>query len=389
MNKQRSSHHGKRKSVNRDDVARHARVSTAVVSYVVNGGPRPVSARNRERVEVAIAELGYRPNGVARALRSRRSQVLGLIVPDNSNPFFAELARVVEEAAFEAGYLLLLGNSMEQDERGAAYVETFAERQVEGLLAIPVGHGHRGSRAMSTALGQFPAPIVALDRQLADAPLVSAIVVDNVGGGYLATRHLIEHGHARVACLAGPAEIRVATERKRGWRRAMLEAGLTPEGRLVAHAAFDRLTGYGATLELLAREARPTALFCCSDLQAIGAIAAASRLRLAVPGDLAISSFDGIPEAALSTPPLTTVSQPIEQIGRLAVQMLLERIAHPDLPPRQERIGVDLVVRASCGCRDYPGKEPTRRPDAQVDGDERRGGDGEELPSVAYTATGT
>lgn len=338
----------------RDDVARLAGTSTAVVSYVLNDGPRPVASATRARVEAAIAQLNYRPNQLARALRAKRSRVLGLVVPDNSNPFFAELARAVEEEAFAAGYLLLLGNSMQDDTRGAAYVRAFSERQVDGLLVIAAGEALERCSATSAALADVRQPIVLLDRQPAAGPPVTAIVVDNEAGGYAATRHLLDHGHRRIACLAGPSELTPSAERHHGWARAMSEAGLAPDSALLTRSAFNRRAGYVAARELLSCCPRPTALFAASDQQGIGVLRAASELGLRVPADLAIVSFDGIPEAAFTTPGLSTVAQPIVEIGQRGVRLLFDRISNPDGPPVHERLPVKLVPRGSCGCPDTP-----------------------------------
>lgn len=338
-----------------------------MVSYVLNDGPRPVASATRARVEAAIAELSYRPNQLARALRTQRSKVLGLVVPDNSNPFFAELARVVEEDAFVAGYLLLLGNSMQDDVRGAAYVRAFSERQVDGLLVISAGDALAGSSATSAALANVRQPIVLLDRQPAAGPPVTTVLVDNEAGGYAAARHLLDHGHRRIACLAGPSDLTPAAERHRGWARAMRQAGLDPDPALLARSAFDRRAGHVAALELLSRRPRPTAMFAATDQQGIGALRAASEIGMRVPEDLGIVSFDGIPEAAFTTPGLSTVAQPIEEIGRRAVRLLLDRIWSPGTPPVQERLPVALVARGSCGCGDGTPRAAVARAPASTD----------------------
>lgn len=334
--------------VTRDDVARLAGTSTAVVSYVVNNGPRRVSEKTRGKVLAAIEELGYRPNGFARALRSTRSRLLGLVLPDNSNPFFAELARVIEDEAFRRGYLLLLGNSTENDERQAAYVREFLELRVEGLLLISAAHG---DTEVPQSLGELQGArirTVIIDRAIPGLQ-AAYLSVDNFTGGYLATRHLLGHGHADVTCLAGPVGTHPAESRTRGWRRAMREAGRDPGGGLLVRSPFRREAGYQVMRERLRAGAPPGAVFTESDEQAIGVLRATSECGVRVPEDLALVSFDGIPESAFTQPRLTTVAQPFDELGRRAVELAVAA-AGPDSPVRV-RLPVTLTIGASCGCR--------------------------------------
>lgn len=340
--------------VTRDDVARAAGISTAVVSYVVNNGPRPVSPATRERVLAAIEELGYRPNALAAALRTNRSQVIGLILPDNSNPFFAELARALEEAAFLRNYVLLLGNSTQDDLREATYVRAFLERRVDGLILIRAHDGTSPTLSAPTraALGHTQIPLVILDRGASDSR-VRSIGVDNADGAYQATCHLLNHGHANVACLAGPANVSVATARSSGWRRALHEAGIPSARHLLARTRFERSLAYTMTPRLLAYHPRPTALFVQSDEQAIGVLRAVAEAGLSVPEDLALVSFDGIAEGLFTIPSLTTIEQPFAALATRALDLLLTSgdLLSPAVP---EQLPVHLRIRQSCGCATAP-----------------------------------
>ncbi|HEU5419920.1 MAG TPA: LacI family DNA-binding transcriptional regulator [Streptosporangiaceae bacterium] len=333
--------------VTRDDVARMAGTSTAVVSYVVNNGPRRVSEKTRAKVLAAIEELGYRPNGFARALRSTRSRLLGLVLPDNSNPFFAELARVIEDEAFRRGYLLLLGNSTENDERQAAYVREFLELRVEGLLLISAAHGDTGAASSLDELQGARIRTVVIDRGIPGLQ-ASYLSVDNFSGGYLATRHLLGHGHPDVTCLAGPEGTRPSESRTRGWRRAMREAGRVPGPGLLVRSEFRREAGYQVMRERLQAGPPPAAVFAESDEQAIGVLRATSECGVRVPEDLALVSFDGIPESAFTRPQLTTVAQPFDELGRRAVELAVSATG-PD-GPRRVRLPVALTIGDSCGC---------------------------------------
>jgi LacI family transcriptional regulator len=335
--------------VRRADVARLAGTSGAVVSYVLNGGPRTVAPHTRARVLAAVESLGYRPNGVARSLRMNKTMTLGLVVPDTSNPFFAELARAVEEAAFSHGYTLLIGNAAEDDERQTAYVRTFLERQVDGLFLVPA-HGPAGCLP---ELERAKSPWVVLDREMPGAE-VPAVLVDNRGGARVATAHLLGHGRRRIACVAGPRDVAPATDRVAGWRDALTEAGVTADAAPVLHVPFGRRSGYVATRRLLADDS-VDAVFAASDEQALGVLRAVTELGLRCPDDIAIASFDGIAATAYSTPALTTMVQPFRELGSVAMERLLQRIADPAAPADASVLPVRLAARGSCGCDDPPG----------------------------------
>ncbi len=268
-----------------DDVARLAGVSTAVVSYVLNDGPRPVAAGTRARVLGAIEDLRYRPNAIARALRSRRSGALGLIVSDIGNPFIGELASSIESAAFESGYTVLLGNTMVEAERQRRYLRHFVDRQVDGLLIVPVANI---DAVTVDELNSGTAPVVVLDRPMRrsrGAPTLRAttLLADNVAGGRLVTEHLIEHGHRKIGCLAGPRMMPPSTGRLKGWSQAIAGSSLASSGCHVVRASVNRRSGYEAAMELIGGSGRPTAVFASSDEQAIGVLRAAAELGLRVP----------------------------------------------------------------------------------------------------------
>ncbi|MFD6417401.1 LacI family DNA-binding transcriptional regulator [Streptomyces sp. NPDC060194] len=336
--------------VTRDDVARLAGTSTAVVSYVINNGPRPVAPATRERVLAAIKDLGYRPDRVAQAMASRRTDLIGLIVPDARQPFFAEMAHAVEQAAAERGQMVLVGNSDYLDEREVHYLRAFLGMRVSGLVLVSQGLSEHAAAEIDT----WDARVVLLHRR-PEAIDDVAVVTDDLGGAQMATRHLLEHGHSYVACFGGlditPTVGDPVTDHIEGWRRAMDEAGISTEGRLF-HAPYDRYNAYRVALELLSGPDRPTAVVCTTDDQAIGLLRAARELRIDVPEDLAVVGFDDVKEAALTDPPLTTVSSDRQAMARAAVDLVLDdglRVANS----RRERLKIfpsALVVRRSCGC---------------------------------------
>jgi LacI family transcriptional regulator len=339
--------------VTRNDVARLAGTSPAVVSYVINNGPRPVSPGTRSRVLAAVEELGYRPNMVARWLRARRTWTFGVIASDSTSgqsPFFGEFARSCEDAAWERGYSVLLGNSAEDPRRAEGYVRMFLERQVDGLVLMRV----RVSPEQVTEM-EGRIPVVTIDHE---APaLFSRLAVDDEEGGYLAVAHLIGHGHQRVGFVGGPLTMTPVELRGQGWRRALTEAGAPSGPDLVAEGELSLEGGYRAALDLLTRPSPPTALFASIDHQAIGAMRAAADLGLRVPADLAVVGFDGAREAAYTVPGLTTVRQPIDAMARHAIETLVGAVESGENDPVTKIFPARLVTRGSCGCPEPHSRE--------------------------------
>lgn len=335
--------------VTRDDVARRAKTSSAVVSYVVNGGPRPVADATRARVQEAIEALGYQPNRIARALRTSSTNVLGVVLPDIANLFFSELARAIEDAALEAGYAIFIGSSEQNVERQSMYLKAFAEHQVAGLLVIAASdEEHAHLRDQRSALPHAPVPLVVVDR-LPAGLCATSVTVDNEDGGYQATKHLLDHGHRDVHCLSGPQSLSSVQDRIAGWRRAMRTARRTATRLNLSSCGFNRVAAAQVTAKLLARQRRPSAMFVHSDEQAVGVLAACRRAGVEVPTDLALVSFDGTRERNSTWPVLSTMAQPIGQLGACAVQALVRELRDNE-PPRSSVLPVTFLAGGSCGC---------------------------------------
>lgn len=331
----------RRPAVTRADVAREAGTSVAVVSYVVNDGPRRVAPETRERVLRAIETVGYTPDPIAKALASGVSGAYALVVPDVSNAFFAELAHRLQEAVAGADKVLLLGDAAESPEREARLLRTFAARRVDGVLVVGVG-----PRPDLAPLLDAGVPVVVLDRADAAVP-VSSVSIDNAAAARAATEHLIGHGHSRIGIVAGPAGLPTAQERARGWRAALEEAGLPARPEWMREAPFTRRGGREAAGELLAGPDAPTALFVSNEQQAVGVLAAAHALGVAVPEDLALFTIDGTDDSEFSAPGISTAVQPLDRMARSAVGLL-----RPGGAPEHVVHDFALRIRGSCGAHD-------------------------------------
>jgi LacI family transcriptional regulator len=332
--------HTPRGPVTRKDVARYAGVSTAVVSYVVNAGPKRVAPATEAKVQDAIRVLGYRPNAAARALKLGSSETIGLVIPDNSNPFFSLLAHAVEDAAADLGFALVLTNSDGNLAKERRNIRNLAARQVDGVVLASVLFEPDLADLESADI-----PSVLLNHA-GEAPGFNSVGVDLAAGARIAVEHLIGHGHTNIALAMGTNVSHQTDGREEGWLKALSDAGL-PEGPIV-RGDFTRPGGYAAGQRLLASASRPTAVFSSSDMQAVGILRAIHEAGLSVPGDIAVASFDGSVEAEYSWPALTTVEQPVRAMAEAAVSALVG--AARGQAPEHRIFPTQLRIRQSCGC---------------------------------------
>lgn len=324
------------------DVAREAGVSIKTVSRVVNEEPT-VSAATVARVVSTIARLGYRPNELARSLQGRKTRTIGLIIADISNPFYAGCVKAIEETARRQGYAVILCASDEDAETERAYVELLTQRRVDGLLLVPAADGHEYLKKEQEA----GLPIVALDRP-AGGLSTDVVVVQNRLGAREATRHLIQHGHRRIACIGVGEHLYTAGMRLRGYREALQEAELEEISNVEAH---DIASAESAMKELLSISDRPTAVFTMNNLITVGVLQALDQAGLNVPQDMAIIGFDDFELAAVLHPRLTLVRQPAAELGERATELLLNQLAgHWPTEPQRIVLNTELMVRESCGC---------------------------------------
>jgi LacI family transcriptional regulator len=323
------------------DVAESAGVSYATVSHVINN-TRLVSPETRERVLAAMDALNYRPNALARSLRQGKTNTLGLVLPDSANPFFAEISRSIEDEAFKRGYSVFLCNTERDTQRELFYVDVLSNRQVDGIIFVAAGDQ---ADSLDFLLHRNM-PVVMIDRNLSDVE-VDAVLTDNQLGGYLATRHLLELGHTRIACIAGPSSITPSAERIIGYRKALEEAGISYEETLVLRGDYHAQSGMDITKSILSLHPRPTAIFALNDLMALGALRAAAEAGCSVPEDLAVVGYDDLEIAHFTNPPLTTIAQPKKAIGVQAINLLVGRMSQKNRPPSRIILPPELIVRRS------------------------------------------
>jgi LacI family transcriptional regulator len=325
------------------DVARRAGVAPITVSRVVNDSG-PVSPETRARVEAAIADLGYVPNRLARSLRSRRSDMLALVLTDITNPFWTTVARGAEDVASDAGYSVIFCNTDESQAKEERYLQVLLQRQVDGLLLVPAA----GSAGAITLAREHGTPVVTVDRRV---PGVEVDVVrgDSEGGAYELTRHLLALGHRHVAMLSGPRGVSTADDRVSGYRRALEEAGLGEAAR-VFYGEYTQESGFGMARAAVAAKPRVTALFAGSNFIAAGVLQVLWGMSLHVPADVSVVCFDDLPLPLASEPFLTAAVQPAYEMGRRAAELLLARLSG-DGPgeAREVVLPVEVIVRRSSG----------------------------------------
>lgn len=321
------------------EIARRANVSVATVSKVLNGKDRYISEETRQRILAIAQESGYVPNALARSLRSKTSLTLGVIIPDVMNPFFAELARGVEDAAEKRGYSVILCNSDNQPEKSDKYLQVLQEKMVDGIILTA------SEEAVSASQRRRNTPMVLLDRDVSVPGSVGRVTVDNRKSAATATNHLIERGCKRIGFISSNQVNRSSSDRLAGYRDALASAGLPFDPDLVFLQHYTIDTGIQGVTKLI--EQSIDGLCCGNDLIAIGAIRTLKELGHRVPEDIKVIGFDDILLSEFIDPPLTTIRQPIYELGYEAVEMLLGMIENKPVKLNQI-LETTLVERKSC-----------------------------------------
>jgi len=301
------------------DVAERAGVSKTTVSHVLSRN-RPVASGTSARVELAVAELGYRPDGLARSLRTRRSHTVALIIPDITNPFYPVLARGLEDSLAQVGYRTFVCNTDAEEEQELEYISDAFHRRVDGVVLVTFClTADRLPRVLESGM-----PLVSIGGEIIDHPRVDVVRADDERGAFDATSHLIRRGHRNIAMIQGPEGS--GLPRNQGYRRAMEAAGIPFDPRRTRAGGWTRSGGAKAMQDLLLMEPAPNAVFCGNDLMAIGAMDTARDAGLVIGRDLALVGYDDIEAAALVHPGLTTMLNPAYDTGRVAGELLLERM---------------------------------------------------------------
>jgi LacI family transcriptional regulator len=324
------------------DVADRAGVSKSTVSHVLNG-TRFVEPATEGRVRLAIRELGYRPNLLARSLRRHETRTIGLLTPNNANPYWAEMARVVEHAGYAQGYGVLLCNSNWSATQERDYVQTLLAKQIDGIVLA-------STAALIEVVDEIQAanvPVVVIDHIPAGRS-VSVVLVDNYRGGYLAGAHLIRLGHQHVGCITPPPKVGTTIDRVQGFRQAFAEVGIRLCDSVFVAGDFEYHSGELGIRELLTRHPEVTAVYAVNDDMALGVIKGLHRLGRRVPDDVSVIGFDNISYTTVVTPELTTIAQPMTEIGQHVVELLLKQIHDPASAPEVVVLEPSLIERESC-----------------------------------------
>lgn len=326
------------------DVARLAGVSTSTVSHVINND-RFVSDTIRDRVMAAVEQLNYAPSALARSLKINQTQTIGMLLTASNNPFYAEVVRGVERSCYERGYSLILCNTEGDCDRMSRSLETLLQKRVDGVLLMCT----ESHRPLPDTISRYPSiPMVMMDWAPFDGG-IDVIKDNSLLGGEMATNYLISRGYRKIACIAGPKDKTTAYNRLEGYRQAMQQAGLPIADGYEIFGDFEFETGYRAMRRLLSLEEKPDAVFTGNDAMAVGVYHALYQLGLSVPKDMAVIGYDDIELARFMSPPLTTIHQPKDELGELAVDTLLYRLKHPDTEPNVLVLTPELIVRNSVG----------------------------------------
>ena len=340
------------------DVAREAGVSVGTASQALRDSPA-VRETTRRRVRAVATRLRYQPSALARGLVTRRTHTVGLLISDIANPFFIRAVRAIEDSAQENGYNVILCNTDEDPAKETQYLRVLMEKRVDGII-------------LATTAGSLPAvrevrwhriPLVLFDRELPKAP-ADTVKVDSVLGGRLATEHLLGLGHRRIAIIHGPVVRSTGAERLQGYLLALRAAGIRPDPTLLREGNFKQDSGRALTRQLLDLSPPPTALFCTNNLMTVGAIQTLQERGVRIPADLSLIGYDDMEWWTLTHPPLTTVGQPVYDLGREAMRLLLAQIgASGRRRPQRVVLKTELIQRDSCGPLPRPRipRDPSRR----------------------------
>lgn len=338
------------------EIAKRAGVSIGTVSHVING-TAGVREQVRQRVLEAIRSLNYQPSQLGRGLRRNQTSMLGMIIPDVTNPFFPAVIRGVEDVAYRRSYRVVLCNT-DNDRKEISYLNELESYRPAGLLLIPAAESRVA--APLNRLAASGAPVVCIDRQ-PPGWKGDVVLVDNEEGTYNATRHLLRMGHRKLAVITGPQHLANAVQRLKGFQRALKEAKISIEPEYIQEARFDRHSGYDAAMRLLRMLPRPSAILACNDMMALGTLQAVRESNLRCPEEVSIVGFDNLEFTEFTAPALTSVHQPGYQLGATAARRLLERLDGLSPEPRTIVLQTELRIRSSVSAIEVTNSKPLAR----------------------------
>lgn len=331
------------------EVAKFSNVSTATVSRVINNDPK-VSAKTKQRVEAVIQQLNYLPNRVAQRLRSshRKAKLIGLVIPDIQNPFYVDVVRGIEEFSYQNGFAVMIGNFGQDENREQLYLDLLQSENVDGFIVAPALQ--RDDKVRELVNKDFP--LVCIDRELHNSDS-DVVRVDNAQGAYNAIEHLLRLGHRRIGVISGNLSIQTYIDRLEGYKRALAEYNIEFDPELVYVKGSDFVSGVELTNEILDldKAVRPTAIFTANNLITLGSLEAIHKRGIRIPEDISIVGFDDMYWSSSLNPPLTAVFQPGFEIGRMAADLLNQRILNPQKPKENIVMKTKLMIRRSTSAR--------------------------------------
>ncbi|MEG1108938.1 MAG: LacI family DNA-binding transcriptional regulator [Oscillospiraceae bacterium] len=331
------------------DIALQTGLSVSTVSLVLNHKQHRISEESCDRVFKAAKELNYRPNQAAVSLITKRTNTLGLIIPDITNVFFAEIAKGAQARCQELGNSLILCNTNDNPEKDVDYVNVLLDRGVDGILLVTsVSAGKSSAERCLEILGRSEKPAVLVDREInvgANSASFPGVFSDNEHGGYLATKHLLSLGHSKIGCITGPMGAQSSKHRLFGHIRALQEAGLAFEPSLVREGSYHTESGFRLSGELI--DMGVTAIFACNDMMAYGVCRQAAARGIVIPKQLSVVGFDDLPFSEFFEAPLTSVKQPAYDMGVCAVDKIAGIIAFPQEPWESTKFRPQLIIRKS------------------------------------------
>ncbi|MGI5858838.1 MAG: LacI family DNA-binding transcriptional regulator [Tepidanaerobacteraceae bacterium] len=325
------------------DIARMTGVSITTVSKIINKKDEDISDKTRERVLKIIDDYNYIPSALATGLVTKKTNTIGLLVPDISNAFFSELARGVEDGANCEGYNVILCNTDDDPDKEIEYLNVLKVKHVDGIIFLSAALSNHSAIKQLNRKGF---PVVALDRAL-DAENIMAVYLDNVTGGYIATKHLTEFGHKKIGCITGPLKNKLAKHRFEGYKKTLEEMHISFDSNLVYEGDFKTKSGEKGAKELIKFGA--TAVFACNDMMAYGAYKVIQEQGLTIPQDISIVGFDDIYISEILMPPLTSIKQPSYEMGLMSAAMLIKNIKGEQLKDTKVEYKPILSARKSVG----------------------------------------